>query len=73
LQQMSDATDELALSSENAGESRIQYLMSIRRAADFRETVCKTVCPMLSDRCLSVSPVCLSVALVGYSVVYWAS
>ena len=30
----------------------------------FWATVCKTVRPMLSDRCLSVSPVCLSATLV---------
>ena len=30
----------------------------------FWATVCKTVCPMLSVRCLSVCPVCLSVTLV---------
>ena len=31
----------------------------------FWATVCKTVRPMLSDRCLSVCPVCLSVCYVG--------
>jgi len=30
----------------------------------YRATVCKTVRPTLSDRCLSVCPVCLSVTLV---------
>jgi len=67
LQQMSDATDEAVLSSENPGESRTSC--RIRRSADFRENVCKTVCPMLSDRCLSaclsVCQSCLSVCSVG--------
>jgi len=31
----------------------------------FWATVCKTVCPMLSDRCLSVCRSCLSVCNVG--------
>jgi len=32
--------------------------------SSFWATVCKTVCPMLSDRCLSVLSVCLSVCNV---------
>jgi len=31
----------------------------------FEATVCKTVCPVLSDRCLSVLSVCLSVCNVS--------
>ena len=34
------------------------------RTCSFWATVCKTVRPMLSDRCLSVCPNCLSVTLV---------
>ena len=37
----------------------------------FWATVCKTVCPMLSDRCLSVYPVCLSCLSVHDVGVLW--
>jgi len=57
--QMSDATRHgVALSSENPDDSRRSC--RVWRSADFWATVCKTVCSMLSDRCLY----CLSVTLV---------
>ena len=40
------------------------YMLTIQLCADgFWATVCKTARPMLSDRCLSVLSVCLSVSL----------
>ena len=38
-----------------------QSVKQFLRYGDFWATVCKTVRPMLSVRCLSVCPVCLSV------------
>jgi len=40
-----------------------EYFVKFRHVV-FWATVCKTVRPMLSDRCLSVCPVCLSVTFV---------
>jgi len=46
----------------------LEYLSTTRvvnYSSNFWETVCKTVRPMLSVRCLSCRPVCLSVCDVG--------
>jgi len=62
LEQMSDATGRgVTLSSENPDDSCSRRSCHVWRSADFWATVCKTVRPTLSDRCLSV---CLSVTLV---------
>ena len=42
-----------------------QYEQFLKFSVGFWATVCKAVCPMPSDRCRSVLPVCLSVCNVG--------
>jgi len=58
-----DAEKMSALSSENPDDSRRSC--RVWQSADFWATVCKTVRPILSDRCLSVCLSYLSVCNLG--------